>query len=58
MLQPIVQLMLPPTPQATSPTMQLMLLAPKQTPLQTQEKTLEPNLRRRKLTAPKAVSVD
>jgi hypothetical protein len=58
MLQPILQPMPPPTPQTTLPTMQLMLPAPKQMPLQTQDKTLEPNLHRCKITTLKVVSVD
>jgi hypothetical protein len=58
MLQPIRQPMTPPMMQATSPITQLMLPAFKQTPLQIQGKTLEPNLRQCKLTALKAVNVD
>jgi hypothetical protein len=38
--------------------MQLMLPVPKQTPRQIQDKAPEPNLRRCKPTALKAVSVD
>jgi hypothetical protein len=47
-----------PTLQVTSPTMQLMLPASKQMPLQTQGKMQEPNLHQCKLTTLKVVSVD
>jgi hypothetical protein len=48
----------PLTPQATSPTMQLMLLVPHKTLPPMQDKTLELNLHQYKPTTPKADNVD
>jgi hypothetical protein len=46
------------TPQATSPTMQLMLPTPKQMSMQTQSETQELNLHQRMLIMLKAVCMD
>jgi hypothetical protein len=50
--------MLPLMPQATSPTTQLMMLAPNHTSPPIQDKTLELNLRQHKPTTLKVASVD
>jgi hypothetical protein len=57
MLQLTLRQMLQPTPPPTSPTMQLMLPTSRGTPLQTQAKTQELNLRQCRLIAQKAVSI-